>query len=673
MKPLFPHKLISIMGAVQNCSIPFLSRVVVLLAIALAKFWFAAKVSFLLFIVEALALAGMYYVIALFFVIVFKGLPKTIAHGVGHNFAFVLILCFESAELVSFWLQHRGLNFQFFYHLSDLNFETTKIYLAQAIAGVLAIPCLTFISSKVWGFDKNPYCRGFALACFLLLPWNPMVAAAKMSYAFFWPTVTTLEKALVELEDKGIETKALRRVEMRPVAFSNSKAKNLILVYLESIEQKYIHETDFPGLTPNIHTLIASGALHFSNLSQMDYTGWTIGGMFSSQCGLPLVVSKQSFGNDVMHTRASTNFLCLGDILHDAGYYQAYFQGADLTLAGVKEFYSTHGYNELVEVRDVEYKSQWGVHDAAVFDAGLKKAAALAAKHEPFNLTLATMDTHHPGMPASDCPSPAGVYSEDLILKAVHCTDLKLKQFIDALSQIPFSRDTLIFVLSDHLSMTKFVGVPDRKLLAFAIGKDIPKRTISKPGNYFDIAPTVLELLGVDHKYVFPLGRSLLQSDVIGFDLKNENFRTALYALISFRKNTSAVEVVLDPPSVQVGDKKLSLTFGNNYYYGEWPSGFSTVLEVDSSGNIASIETVETKSVSAQSRSIFNNYRVVFSVPQNHEAGERGLSVEVWEPKQLTPRCSVFVPKTRIRFDSLEKESVCTTARNIQAAVADSS
>ena len=481
-------------SAMRVTAIPFLYRLAVLLSFATLKSWLAAKGTPLLFVLEALALAGTYFVVASFFVYVFRRLlKKNGAYAVGHNLAFILILSFQSAELISYWLQRSNINFTFFYHILELNLETLKIYSKQTIIVVLGFPLLIFITGKACVLDNNTLFKRFAFACFFLLPWNPMVKTSQLAYTYFWPTVTTLEKALVELRDRGVDTEALRNAKTRPVASFNSNSKNLILVYLESYEQKYIQ---MPGLTPNINSLVKDGALHFNNISQEAYTGWTIAGMFSSQCGLPLIVPRHSFGNDVMHTRANANFLCLGDILHEAGYHQTYFQGSYLPLAGVSDFYAEHGYNELVEVKNAQLSSQWGVHDSAVFDTVLKKATELANKHEPFNLTLATLDTHHPGMPTLDCPSPEGPYSKDLLLKAVHCTDLILGQFIDGLSRIPFSRDTLIFVLSDHLSMVKFVEYSDRKLLTFAVGKNIPSGPIEKSGSHFDIAPTLLELMG---------------------------------------------------------------------------------------------------------------------------------------------------------------------------------
>ncbi|MEK9943113.1 MAG: hypothetical protein VW771_11650, partial [Gammaproteobacteria bacterium] len=64
--------------------------------------------------------------------------------------------------------------------------------------------------------------------------------------------------------------------------------KNLVYIYLESLERTYLDETLFPGLTPNLARLEREG-LSLTNLRQVPATGWTIAGMVASQCGQPLV------------------------------------------------------------------------------------------------------------------------------------------------------------------------------------------------------------------------------------------------------------------------------------------------------------------------------------------------------------------------------------------------
>ena len=158
----------------------------------------------------------------------------------------------------------------------------------------------------------------------------------------------------------------------------------------------------------------------------------------------------------------------------------------------------------------------------------------------------------------------------------------------------------------------------------------------------------------------------MLKRDTIRFDLGNKSFRTALSALISFREKTSSVEIVREPPAIQIGERKISLTFGNGEYYGDWPASHSAVLEVDSSGNIASIETIEAKNIGKYAQSLFHNYYIFLTPLKYNEEIGSGFRVELWEANKDKPHCSVFIPGARIKFDSLERNYVCTTARKIQ-------
>ncbi len=90
-----------------------------------------------------------------------------------------------------------------------------------------------------------------------------------------------------------------------------------------------------------------------------------------------------------------------------------------------------------------------------------------------------------------------------------------LGRFIDKLKRSSAWADTVVFIMCDHLmrpcSITSLLERSgDRRMLMFAIGGPISPRVVRDAGKTYDAAPTLTDLLGVKHNYVFPIGESLL-------------------------------------------------------------------------------------------------------------------------------------------------------------------
>jgi phosphoglycerol transferase len=200
--------------------------------------------------------------------------------------------------------------------------------------------------------------------------------------------------------------------------------------------------------------------LSFTNISQTLGTSWTIAGMVASQCGTPLLYNDTIIGgNDIMQNGFFTDVICLGDVLNKAGYVQKYLGGASSRFAGKGNFYKAHHYDEvkgldelISRLNNKEYKTGWGLYDDSLFKIAAEEYVRLANANKPFNLTLLTLDTHHPnGHPSHSCK--AYPYQDNSILDAVHCTDQLLERFINNISRHPSFQNTVVVLISDHLAM----------------------------------------------------------------------------------------------------------------------------------------------------------------------------------------------------------------------------
>ena len=148
---------------------------------------------------------------------------------------------------------------------------------------------------------------------------------------------------------------------------------------------------------------------------------------------------------------------------------------------------------------------------------GIEKFRELSKRNQPFLLTLLTVDSHGPDgviEPQGSCYTHHGEKPSQL-LTAIHRTDRALGKFVEQLKRHPAWKNTILFVVSDHLAMNNSTTIdiletnPRRRLLAFALNAGSPRR-IAIEGKTFDLAPTLLELAGVRHNNIFPQGESLL-------------------------------------------------------------------------------------------------------------------------------------------------------------------
>ena len=129
--------------------------------------------------------------------------------------------------------------------------------------------------------------------------------------------------------------------------------RNLIYIYLESMEASYMSEEDGgffeEDLIPEL-TELARENLHFSSLAgtlrgaaQIENTGWTIAGMFAQTAGLPL---KMPIDSNTMGEYSSffPGVTSLGELLEAEGYHNYLMIGSDAVFGGRANYFTQHGH-----------------------------------------------------------------------------------------------------------------------------------------------------------------------------------------------------------------------------------------------------------------------------------------------------------------------------------------
>lgn len=294
------------------------------------------------------------------------------------------------------------------------------------------------------------------------------------------------------------------------------KPMNLVLVYAESLERSYFDQTVFPGLINNLRAL-ETDSTTFTNIGLFPNTGWTIAGMVSSQCGIPLVAL--SHGNSMAGMDSYlAGATCMGDLLAAEGYNLSYIGGASLDFAGKGSFYRTHGFQRVMgkkeltpKLPDPEYITGWGLYDDSLFDLAYDEFNRLSSLGSPFSLVLLTLDTHGSDHFSKSCNE---VVERNALNKNIACTDYLIGSFVDRIRKSPASQDTVIVVASDHMAMrgTTRLGKTNRTNLFMILDPQKQDGSeISRKGSTLDLGPTILSSLGFDVQ--LGLGRDLFNDD----------------------------------------------------------------------------------------------------------------------------------------------------------------
>ncbi|MBW6417786.1 sulfatase-like hydrolase/transferase [Celeribacter sp. PS-C1] len=309
------------------------------------------------------------------------------------------------------------------------------------------------------------------------------------------------------------------------------KKKNLIIVYLESIERSY---RDMDATAEAFKSLAAleEQGISFRNIGQAYGTGFTAGGLVATQCGVPLlprgaisIAKKIHDKTDVIPD--ATDFLsdltCLGDVLSAEGYNASYINGSDLAIFSKGDFFRSHGYQRVMGLTSYEgwenetRRNVWGMDDDLLFERVHQELDYLAGQDAPFLLSTLTIATHGPDafldQTCRDVPE-----GESRIPEAIACTAAHVEALLAKIDDLGIAQDTLVLLTSDHLSFRNTLAdqlrlVEERRNFSVVLGAG--QREVMRSGSMFDIYPTLLELLG----YRIENGRAALGQSLVSEDL----------------------------------------------------------------------------------------------------------------------------------------------------------
>ena len=330
---------------------------------------------------------------------------------------------------------------------------------------------------------------------------------------------------------------------MSPPTGDQPDAPNLLLIYLESLERTYSNEL-FGDAYADL-TALGERGLVFEGIHQMENTGWTMAGMIASQCGVPLMPAGLLHDSQFEPlSKVVPGVDCLGDVLAEQGYRLSFLGGASTQFAGKGLFYRGHQFNTvkgkeelLPELDDPEYVNSWGLYDDTLYDFTADEIRRLNEEDNgPWAVVNLNIAGHAPsGFPSQTCLDRQGEFDGQDILYSVECSARQARDFIEQLEQEGLLENTLVVVLSDHLTMRVSVWdqltALDRDNTLIMLGDGIRPQRVRRGATMLDVFPTILDAMGLplnDNRA--GLGASLLSSqptlvEIHGLEALNERLR----------------------------------------------------------------------------------------------------------------------------------------------------
>ena len=336
----------------------------------------------------------------------------------------------------------------------------------------------------------------------------------------------------VDAEDRDRVRRFLRAQDRPPYAGATlsgvARGRNLIIVMAESLQSFPLDLTiDGQEVAPEL-SRFATESLRFENFYDQTYLGTTSDGEFTSLQSLhPLPVGAVS-------TRyASNDYHGLPAILSEAGYATVSASGEPGDFWNKRQMHPKLGFERSYFAASYQQTETFGMglSDGEFFRQTIP---ILRERPEPFMAFLMTLSNHHPYViPARHRTLRLGQLEGTLLgnyLHSVHYFDSVFGQLIESLNQSGLLDRSVVAVYGDHQGfwehvpgLARLLGYEEsdevrsweaRTRLPFLIRLPDGQhaRTQSIPAGHLDVAPTLLDLLGVSDPSSVMLGRALTQT-----------------------------------------------------------------------------------------------------------------------------------------------------------------
>ena len=297
---------------------------------------------------------------------------------------------------------------------------------------------------------------------------------------------------------------------------------DVLVVFIESLDEDYTHPRR-PGaaLLPRL-TRMQDEFQTLGDLRNLSGASWTVGGMFTALCGVPLQpVGLMSHNSLEYSRRFFEGGRCLTDLLAAQGWDISFYGGASLKFAGKGRFLADHHVArqfgaEQWQQRGIPVPHEgWGLLDSDLVEQAWVDMQRPRADAQPRMSLLLTVDTHGPsGAHDRGCMADEAIADEDddepadVMREALRCTDRVVARLVERFVAQRDGRPKVVWIMGDHLNPEPLLDhdlVPEahgrtvfHALARYdAQGHALPADDQQRQFTHVDILPTLAEAIGL--------------------------------------------------------------------------------------------------------------------------------------------------------------------------------
>jgi len=293
--------------------------------------------------------------------------------------------------------------------------------------------------------------------------------------------------------------------------FGIAKGRNLILIYVESLENVVIGaKLGEEEITPTLNALKKEG-LYYSRYYAHNAGGSTADAEFTTLNSLYPTPDAVPFVESAQHA-----YRALPELLVENGYGTHIFHGDKASFWNRANIYPRLGYQQLFMIDSFTKTREVGITGLGDADFFEQSFPLIKKLEQPFMASLITLDSHTPFVLPSDLntltvPERHGLTSYQIdYLQSVHSSDREIGRFLENLKQTSLYQDSVIVVVGDHAGNTDIAQVLGEKehvapiwqkehvpLFIVVPGTDL-RGEQAFPASHLDLYPTIAHLLGIE-------------------------------------------------------------------------------------------------------------------------------------------------------------------------------
>lgn len=303
-----------------------------------------------------------------------------------------------------------------------------------------------------------------------------------------------------------IKHKLYEKIDMSAHVVKATKlVKSLILIQLESYSNEFVQN---PSVCPNLNNF-SKMFEYIGPIYPEPYSTWSTSATILLQTGIPQIIPDTNWNiRGSTNIQYTTNIKGIPDILGSYKYKLQYATRGGNTLMGFDTWVRSRNYKRILTSKnDDDLYDTFTDKYLEIMDNDIRKSNF----HNHYLLFIVNVETHSNYAQPKWCNLNFPKIEKNQ--RCFYCIDYLVGKFVRKFLELKMFEHTLLAVFPDHVPFARNqFGIEPKELFFLFPGmpKVDPQKKINDDINYYDFAPTVLDLIGIK-KYVpeFPFGRTI--------------------------------------------------------------------------------------------------------------------------------------------------------------------